>query len=70
MRAQRPTTSGLTSSTSHQPAGASERRSMRATKSFRSDDSLTRSSLVKSVPIHEPSIAAGGTRMVRAISGR
>jgi hypothetical protein len=28
------------------------------------------SSLVKSVPIHEPSIAAGGTRIVRAILGR
>jgi hypothetical protein len=43
---------------------------MRAVKSLRSDDSLTRSSFVKSVPIQDPSIAAGGTRMVRAIFGR
>jgi hypothetical protein len=48
----------------------SERRSMRAAKSLRSDDSFTRSSFVKSVPIHEPSMAAGGTRIVRAIFGR
>ena len=31
------------------------------------EDSLTKSSFVKSVPIHDPSIAAGGTRIVRAI---
>ena len=43
---------------------------MRDVKSLRSDDSFTRSSLVKSVPIHEPSIIDGGTRIVRAMRGR
>ena len=65
MRAHRPTDPALASRSSHQPGGDSERRSTRATKSFRSDDSLTRSSLVKSVPIQEPSITDGGTRIMR-----
>ena len=68
--AHRPTTPGFTVSVSHQPAGASERFSTRASKSLRSDDSLTRSSLVKSVPIQGLSIIEGGTRIVRAMRGR
>jgi hypothetical protein len=63
MRAQRPAKAGLTASVIHQPGGVSDRRSRRAVKSRCSDDSFTRSSFEKSVPIHEPSIIEGGTRM-------
>src|SRR5512143_1422032 len=70
MRAHRPTTPGLAVRVSHQPGGELERTAIFASKSFRREDSFTRSSLVKSVPIHEPSIIDGGIRIVLATRGR
>src|SRR5512143_1530209 len=70
MRAHRPTVPAFTSRSIHQPAGDWERPRSFSVKSWRSEDSFTRSSLVKSVPIHDDSIIAGGTRIVRATRGK